>query len=158
MLRISATISTLVAALALSGVSLTASEAAAVKTGTLVCKVAAGTGMILMSKKALDCTFTSVRKRREHYVGTISKLGIDIGTTTAGTLVWGVFEPSFHPWALSGTYAGPTAEATVVVGLGANVLVGGFNGSVALQPVSVTGQEGLNIAAGIGAMTLDRVK
>ncbi len=56
--------------------------------------------------------------------------------------------------ALAGTYAGATAEATIAVGLGANVLVGGSNRTVALQPLSVTGQTGLNLAAGVASLTL----
>jgi hypothetical protein len=157
MTRIPAAFTTLAAVMALSSAGITASQAA-VKTGTLVCNVEAGIGMIVLSKKALACTFKSTSGRREDYLGYISKLGVDIGATSAGTIVWAVFEPSDHPWALSGNYAGATAEATVVVGLGANVLVGGFDGAVALQPLSVTGQAGLGIAAGIGALTLQRVR
>jgi hypothetical protein len=55
---------------------------------------------------------------------------------------------------LTGTYGGATAEMTIAAGLGANVLVGGSNHSVALQPLSVQGQVGLNIAAGVGALEL----
>ena len=56
--------------------------------------------------------------------------------------------------ALAGAYAGATASATVGVGAGANVLVGGFNRSITLQPVSIEGNTGLNVAAGIGEITL----
>ena len=38
------------------------------------------------------------------------------------------------------------ASATVGVGLGANVLVGGSGNSIALQPVSIEGTTGLNVA------------
>ena len=58
------------------------------------------------------------------------------------------------PGMLAGTYVGATAEVSIAAGLGANVLVGGSNRSVALQPLSVQGQVGLNIAAGIGALEL----
>ena len=43
---------------------------------------------------------------------------------------------------------------SIAAGLGANVLVGGSNRAVALQPVSVQGQVGLNIAAGVGTLEL----
>ena len=56
--------------------------------------------------------------------------------------------------ALAGDYAGASGEATVAVGLGANVLVGGSNRSVALQPVSVQGQVGLNVAVGVAGLHL----
>jgi hypothetical protein len=129
-----------------------------IKTGTLVCDVSAGFGMIIASRKAVSCTFTNTRGAREDYVGTFTTVGIDVGVTTAETVVWAVFQPSAAPWSLAGTYVGATAEATVVAGLGANVLVGGSNKTIALQPVSVSGQTGLNIAAGIGGMTLNRVQ
>ena len=56
--------------------------------------------------------------------------------------------------ALAGNYAGGTASATVGVGVGANVLIGGSSQQVTLQPVSVEGSIGLNVAAGIGAVEL----
>jgi uncharacterized protein DUF992 len=71
-------------------------------------------------------------------------------------LVWAVFAPSsdVRAGALQGDYAGATASATVGVGLGANVLIGGLDKSIALQPLSVEGNRGLNVAAGIGAISL----
>jgi hypothetical protein len=56
--------------------------------------------------------------------------------------------------ALAGSYAGATATAAVGVGVGANVLIGGSNRSISLQPLSIEGNRGLNVAAGIGAITL----
>ncbi len=58
------------------------------------------------------------------------------------------------PGSLAGNYGGVTAGATVGVGLGANVLVGGSNNSIALQPLSIEGNTGLNVAAGIADITL----
>jgi hypothetical protein len=46
----------------------------------------------------------------------------------------------------------------VVAGVGANALVGGSNRSVALQPLSVSGQVGLNIAAGVAGLDLRYVR
>ena len=43
---------------------------------------------------------------------------------------------------------------TIAAGLGANVLVGGSGATLALQPLSVQGQLGLDIAAGIGSLDL----
>jgi hypothetical protein len=42
----------------------------------------------------------------------------------------------------------------LLAGLGANVLVGGSSQTVALQPLSVQGQIGLDIAAGVGSLDL----
>ncbi len=127
-----------------------------VKVGTLTCNVASGWGFIFGSSKDLHCNFRPNGRKGEHYVGSISKFGVDIGYTDGGVLVWGVFAPSsdVRAGALQGDYAGATASATVGVGLGANVLIGGLDKSIALQPLSVEGNKGLNVAAGIGAISL----
>jgi Protein of unknown function (DUF992) len=127
-----------------------------VRVGTLSCNVAAGWGFVFGSSKALRCTFSPGPGHPEHYAGSISKFGVDIGYTNGGVLVWAVFAPSttLAPHALSGSYAGATGSATVGVGAGANVLIGGSNRTISLQPVSIEGNTGLNVAAGIGAITL----
>ncbi|MGH6726410.1 MAG: DUF992 domain-containing protein [Pseudolabrys sp.] len=127
-----------------------------VKVGTLVCDVSAGIGLIIGSQKGVQCLFNPNQPGPpEAYVGTISKLGLDIGGTTAGQMVWAVYSPTSRVFgALAGVYTGATAEATVAVGLGANVLVGGSNRTIALQPLSVTGQTGLNLAAGVAQLSL----
>jgi hypothetical protein len=103
----------------------------------------------------VHCTFVSASGRKEHYSGSIGKLGIDIGVTSKSYIKWAVFAPgNIKRGALAGTYVGGSAEATVGVGLGANVLVGGFKKSIALQPVSIQGQTGLNVAAGVSSLTL----
>jgi hypothetical protein len=141
-------------ALALAGTADAAPHG--VKAGTLTCNVASGWGFVFGSTKDLHCTFRPNGHASEHYTGTISKFGVDIGYTEGGVLVWGVFAPSsdVRPGSLAGDYAGATASATVGVGLGANVLVGGFDKSFALQPLSVEGNKGLNVAAGVGAISL----
>ena len=127
-----------------------------IKAGTLVCDVSGGLGMIIGSKKGVQCLFSpSLAGTAEGYVGTISKFGLDIGATTAGQMVWAVYAPSsYGPGALAGVYTGATAEATIAVGLGGNALVGGSNRTIALQPLSVTGQTGLNLAAGVASLEL----
>ena len=108
------------------------------------------------SSKDLRCNFRPNGHQGEHYTGSISKFGVDIGYTEGGELIWGVFAPSsdVRAGALEGDYAGATASATIGVGLGANVLVGGLDKSIALQPLSVEGNKGLNVAAGIGSISL----
>jgi hypothetical protein len=129
---------------------------AGVKVGDLTCNVSSGFGFIFGSSKDLHCTYRPSGHPREHYVGAVNKYGVDIGYTEGGILVWGVFAPTsdLAPGALSGTYAGATADATIGVGLGANVLIGGLKKSIALQPLSIEGNKGLNVAAGIGSITL----
>jgi hypothetical protein len=127
-----------------------------VQVGTLTCNVAAGWGFVFGSSKAVRCTFARAGGRPEHYTGSINKFGVDIGYTQGGVLVWGVFAPTadLAPGALSGSYVGATGSATVGVGAGANVLIGGSNRTISLQPVSIEGNTGLNVAAGIGSITL----
>ena len=124
--------------------------------GTLTCNVAGGWGFVFGSSKAIRCNFARVGGRPEHYTGSINKFGVDIGFTQGGVLVWAVLAPTANlaPGALSGRYVGATGSAAVGVGVGANVLVGGSHRTISLQPVSVEGNTGLNVAAGIGDMSL----
>jgi len=140
-------------ALALTG---SAQAQPGVVVGTLTCNVASGSGFVFGSSRAINCTFAGPGGRYEHYVGNISKFGADIGYTQGGILVWTVIAPTaaLGPGALAGNYVGGTASATVGVGLGANALVGGSTNSIALQPLSIEANRGLNVAAGIAAMTL----
>ena len=126
-----------------------------VQVGSLACSISAGVGMIVASQRNVNCNFQPDNGPPEAYTGTITRVGVDVGFTTGGAMVWGVFtDTNRFAGMLTGTYAGATAEATLASGLGANVLVGGSNHSVALQPLSVQGQVGLNIAAGVGALDL----
>ena len=131
-----------------------------VKVGTLTCNVASGWGFVFGSSKDLHCSFAPNKAPMgEHYEGTINKFGVDIGYTSGGVIVWAVFAPSsdLRHGALQGDYAGATASATAGVGVGANVLLGGFDRSIALQPLSIEGNTGLNVAAGIGNISLKYV-
>lgn len=152
-------ITTLLAtALIVAGSSATAAVAAepGVKAGVLKCTVAGGTGFIFGSSKKLECLYHPLGGPAETYHGSITKFGIDVGTTNVTELSWGVVAPSadIEPGALEGEYVGVSAEATVGAGVGANALVGGFDKSIALQPLSVQVQSGLNVAAGIASMSL----
>ncbi len=127
-----------------------------VKAGTLACDISGGIGLIITSHKDVSCMFTpSQPGPREVYVGGINKFGLDLGATAGGEMVWAVYAPTSRRFgALAGNYSGASAEATVGAGLGANVLVGGSSRTIALQPLSVQGQTGLNVAAGVAELTL----
>lgn len=134
--------------------------AAGIKVGVLSCHVSSGWGFVFGSSKDLHCNFSpSARGIGERYVGSVSKFGVDVGYTSGGILVWDVVAPTttIRRGALAGGYAGVTGSATVGIGAGANVLIGGFNRSITLQPVSIEGNTGLNVAAGIGEITLHYV-
>jgi hypothetical protein len=95
--------------------------------------------------------------RGDIYEGTMQEWGIELGATEAGQLVWGVVSATTSgvpAGALAGEYLGVSADASLGVGMGANVLVGGNHRSFSLQPISVEGQTGVNIAGGVTRMTL----
>ena len=144
------------AALLAASTSFVPAQAAGVKVGVLTCNVDSGWGFILGSSKEVRCNYVPNKGLGEHYVGSISKVGVDIGYTKGGVLIWDVIAPAsdMKPGALEGGYGGVSASATVGVGAGANVLIGGLDKSVALQPISIEGNTGLNVAAGIGALNL----
>jgi hypothetical protein len=134
----------------------TPAQAQAVKAGALTCNVAGGFGFIFGSSKAVNCTFSPNGGPPQHYVGSIDKFGVDIGYVQSAVIIWAVLAPTTNPapGSLAGTYAGATASATVGVGVGANVLVGGSGNSISLQPLSIEGNTGLNVAGGVAALTL----
>jgi hypothetical protein len=127
-----------------------------VKTGYLTCHEAGGWGFIIGSSHKLHCTYSSNHGRTEYYTGTVSKFGADIGYLKSAVILWAVAAPTTElgPGALAGDYAGAQASVAVGVGAGANVLIGGFHKSITLQPVSVESENGLNVAAGVAAMSL----
>jgi hypothetical protein len=127
-----------------------------VKTGYLTCHEAGGWGFIIGSSHKLHCTYSSNGGRTEYYTGTVSKFGADIGYLKSAVILWAVAAPTTElgPGALAGDYGGAQASVALGVGAGANVLVGGFHKSVTLQPVSVESENGLNVAAGVAAMSL----
>ena len=146
------------AALLVGGASSVHSQSG-VNVGSLNCNVAGGVGFVFGSSKELRCLFTRTDGKAERYNGTIKKFGVDIGFTKEAQVVWLVLAPgNVAAGALSGAYGGATASATVGVGVGANVLLGGSNRQISLQPVSIEGSVGLNVAAGVGEVELNYVR
>jgi hypothetical protein len=128
----------------------------AVRAGYLTCHVESGWGFIFGSSRKMKCAYAMQPGYTEYYTGSITKFGADIGYLQSGVILWAVLAPTTNlgQGALAGHYGGATASAAIGVGAGANVLIGGFNHSIALQPVSIEGQNGLNVAAGVVEMTL----
>jgi hypothetical protein len=103
-------------------------------------------GFIVGSRQTIASRFTPDGPfPPKAYVGVISTVGLDIGLTGGGALACAVFAPTEGPprSGLAGAYVGASGDVGVGVGLGANVLFGGSNRTVALQPVSVEGQVGV---------------
>jgi len=127
-----------------------------VQVGILECRGAASVGFVVGSVTNLGCVLRADGMPEDRYVATIRKVGLDLGITQETALAWGVYAPvaRLGPGDLSGDYVGAQGSASVGVGLGGNVLVGGSANSIALQPLSVQGQVGLNVAAGLESLEL----
>ena len=127
-----------------------------VQVGILECRGAASVGFVVGSVTNLGCVLRAEGMPEDRYVATIRKVGLDVGITQETALAWGVYAPvaRLGPGDLSGDYVGAQGSASVGVGLGGNVLVGGSANSIALQPLSVQGQVGLNVAAGLESLEL----
>lgn len=149
-------VAALVAALAMVLAGSGSAMAAKGQAGTLTCKGGAGVGLILGSKKHYDCVFKPTKGPSEAYEGSVTQLGLDLGFTSKVTIVWAVFSSSneFTPRALVGDYVGASADASIGVGVGTKVLVGGSKNTISLQPLSVQGQTGLNVAIGVADLSL----
>jgi len=149
------------AAAALAGAVLAAGTLPAaaqtrVQVGQLRCNLAPTVGFIIGSVRDATCTFTPRRGKARSYQASITRLGLDIGVSGKGVLLWGVFAPSsqVNPETLRGNYVGASANAAVGAGLGANVLVGGNNNTIALQPLSVEAETGINLGLTVSNLSL----
>src|SRR5579883_545761 len=134
-----------------------ASAQTGVKAGGLTCDVDSGWGFVVASTRDLRCTYVDNNGSTERYTGHIDKVGVDIGYHGGGIVAWAVLSPTekVGKGALAGTYVGVTGGAAVGVGATANVLVGGSNKTISLQPLSVEGLAGINVAAGIAQIVLN---
>jgi hypothetical protein len=127
-----------------------------VQVGILECRGGASIGFVVGSVTNLGCVLRVDGMPEDRYIATIRKVGVDLGITQESALAWGVWAPvaRLGPGDLSGNYAGAQGSAAVGVGVGGNALVGGSNNSIALQPLSVQGQVGLSVAAGLESLEL----
>jgi len=126
------------------------------RSGMLSCKMAPTIGLIIGSQQRMSCEFKPDRGAPEYYSGVISRIGLDLGITAGGQMAWAVLGSAEVPvrGGLTGTYVGASGDISLGIGVGANVLIGGNNKSIALQPLSVEGQVGVNLALGIANLQL----
>jgi hypothetical protein len=129
------------------------------RAGILQCQGGQNVGFVVGSTTSLECVFQSEGRRPEPYVATLHRFGLDLGITDQTRLSWAVNAPTGRVGRgeLAGNYGGVGANASVGVGGGGNFLVGGPQNSYALQPISVQGQTGLNVAAGVANIELEPV-
>ena len=140
---------------------LSAQQTNKTKAGVLACRTSASLGLIVGSHQKLSCRFTpDASGQPETYDGHINRLGLDLGVRAGGAMVWAVFAPTsgVHRGALAGKYVGASGSVSVGLGANANVLIGGSHRSFALQPLSVEGQAGVNLALGVAGLTLVSVR
>ena len=136
-----------------------AQQSGGIKVGTLTCRTSTSLGMIVASHQKLTCRFSSDAGPHENYEGHVNRLGIDLGIRIGGIMTWGVIAPThgYHHGALAGKYVGASGNASLGFGVGANALIGGSHRSIALQPLSVEGHAGVNLALGVAGLTLRAV-
>ena len=135
-----------------------AAAAGHIKIGVLTGQAGGEIGLLITSGEKIHCSFVPDKHEPEHYHGKIRKFGLDVGITAASVIIWAVLAvegTQYNPGALAGEYAGATAEATAALGLGANLLMGGGSDGFVLQPLSVQGQAGLNLAVGVSVLHLE---
>ncbi|WP_421726449.1 DUF992 domain-containing protein [Bauldia sp.] len=145
---------------AVAGLAMTSSSIASdrhLKVGVLTCAAGPSIGLLITSNERINCSFQPDTVATEHYSGHIRKFGLDVGITAGSVIIWAVFasQSDYVPGSLAGEYIGVSAEETTLLGLGANVLVGGSQDSIVLQPLSVQAQAGLNLAVGVSRMVLN---
>jgi hypothetical protein len=157
MFGIRSIMATMAALVALSVFSPSAEAQQGTKIGTLTCSISPSIGFIIGSQQRMACRFVPDGPYPpERYLGVFGRIGLDIGITAGGVLAWGVFAPTAGPLngALAGTYAGASGAIGVGLGVGANVLYGGSGRTFTLQPISLEGSVGVNLALGVAGLTL----
>ena len=129
------------------------------RVGVLECEGGQNVGFVVGSAAELECVFHNNDGRPYPYIASIHRFGVDLGFTQQTHLAWAVNAPTavIGPGDLAGSYGGVGANASVGFGAGGNFLIGGSANSFALQPLSVQGQTGLNVTAGIADLQLRAV-
>jgi hypothetical protein len=128
-----------------------------VQVGMLSCNLAPSIGLIVAESQRMSCRFApNGPYPPQTYHGVMNTVGLELGVTAAGVMAWGVFAPSqgTPAGALAGEYVGASSDIALGVGVGANVLFGGSNRTIALQPLSVEGQAGIDVSLGVSGLTL----
>jgi len=150
------------AAIVLTAAQLHAQQPTYTKAGALTCRTSASIGLIVGSHQKLRCTFKPDNPAHpvERYDGHINRVGLDLGVTAGGVMAWAVVAPTsgVPHGALAGKYVGASGDISLGLGVGANAMVGGSHRSFALQPLSVEGQVGVNLALGVAGLTLYSVR
>ena len=129
--------------------------------GTLSCKVDPNIGFIIVGHQPMQCVYNQApgavpQVPPQSYDGAINTIGLSIGISAGSALGWAVFAPTtgVPAGALAGEYVGVSADVGLGLGAGANVLMGGSNRTIALQPLSLQGSAAVNVVAGLSSLKL----
>jgi hypothetical protein len=125
--------------------------------GGLSCQVDPNVGFIVVGSQSMRCLFTpNAPQEREAYAGALNTVGLNVGISAGGVLGWAVFAPTtgLPVGALAGEYVGVSGDIGIGLGAGANVLLGGSNRTIALQPISLQASIALNVVAGLSSLKL----
>jgi hypothetical protein len=128
--------------------------------GMLSCKLSPSIGFIIAGHQPMECRFSpNDASPPQAYEGALNMVGLNIGITAGGVLGWAVLAPTagIPAGALAGEYVGASGDIGFIVGVGANVLIGGSGRTVALQPVSLEGSVSTNVALGVSSLKLRSV-
>jgi hypothetical protein len=139
-----------------AAVTVPAAAQSRVQSGVLECLSNPTFGIVVGSVRTMTCVCKPTQGLEQHYSGTRTRIGLDLGIQAGAAILWAVLAPTnqLRQGELAGTYAGVSADAAAGLGVGANALIGGSNNTVALQPLSLEGQLGVNLALGVSALTL----
>jgi hypothetical protein len=128
-----------------------------VQVGMLRCNLAPSIGLIVAESQRMSCRFVpNGAYPPQNYSGVMNTVGLELGVTAGGVMAWGVFAPTGGTpiGALAGEYVGASGDISAGVGVGGNVLFGGSNRTIALQPLSVEGDVGVGVSLGVSGLTL----
>lgn len=151
--RVTAILASVLGALAFQAPASAQSGAPA---GRLSCTVGPALGLVVTSQRPMDCRFTPRRGPVQNYIGVVRSFGLDLGTIRGSGMRWRVYGPYARAQigALTGRYTGAAVAASAGTGASGNLLVGGNHGDVTLQPFSLQGRRGINVAIGVTSFEL----
>ena len=131
----------------------------AVKIGVLTCESVPGShfSMLVHSSMDFECVIPHAGIQDRYRAQAGVALGVDTHWRKSETLRFSVFathagEPAGF---LAGRFVGARASATLGVGGGAKVLVGGGERHITLKPIALSTSSGVGVSAGLAHLTLE---
>ena len=123
-----------------------------ISTISSTCRVDPNIGFIIVGHQPMQCVYTQA----PNAIPQVPPQSYDGALSTGSVLSWAVFAPTMGvpAGALAGEYVGVSADVGLGLGAGANVLLGGSNRTIALQPLSLQGSTAINVIAGVSSLKL----